>query len=192
LTSLIRIISLILSYSSVQHCLESPTGRCFAQFSHQLLRTQALTSLYRHIVYTFRLGGLDQHRSIVSGPALIHLSSSAAAVSTSSADQKGRRGGEGTEHAFGLTTSTEETFALLAANAVWLDEKQTSAFDLWAGQSVPPSPSLECGAHFTGDSSPAAHETRTPGGTSGCSLFPTRGHPDARPPARGRAQKRKA
>jgi hypothetical protein len=64
-------------------------------------------------------------------PALIHRSDSAAAVSTSSADEKGGRNGKGPEQAFGLTMSSGETFGQLARNAVWLDEKQTSAFDLW-------------------------------------------------------------
>jgi tyrosyl-tRNA synthetase len=101
---------------SVQSRLTSAGGMSFAEFSYQLLQAQDFAHLHAACGCTLQVGGSDQFGNIVAGLDLIH-----------------RRGGG---PAFGLTTPLLTTAAgakigKSAGNALWLDPRQTGAYDFW-------------------------------------------------------------
>jgi hypothetical protein len=111
----------------------------FAEFSYQLLQAHDFQHLYNAIGCTIQLGGSDQYGNIVAGLDLIHrttVGGDRAAVTDTQLENSPH------ERAFGittplLTTAAGEKFGKSAGNAVWLDEKQTSAYEFWQVRNCP-------------------------------------------------------
>jgi hypothetical protein len=82
-------------------------------------------------MYTLQDCRSNQYGKIVAGLVLIHYRSSAAAASVLSVDENGGRGGAGVKQALWPDDVERGTFGKAVGNAVWLDEKQMSAFDFW-------------------------------------------------------------
>jgi tyrosyl-tRNA synthetase len=110
---------------SVKSRLDSSSGISFTEFSYQLLQAYDFLTLHRLHNCTIQLGGSDQLGNIVSGIDMIRRS---------------KFGDEETKDvddpAFGvtfplLTTSSGEKFGKSAGNAIWLDPKMTSPFDVY-------------------------------------------------------------
>ncbi|OCF33765.1 tyrosine-tRNA ligase [Kwoniella heveanensis CBS 569] len=140
-------VSVMLSRDSVKNRLTSDSGISYTEFTYQLLQAFDFSHLYKQHGCKIQMGGSDQWGNIVAGIDLIkrsHPLSTSSAGSSSSTVNVGQEGQEGVEagtgaedvEAFGitiplLTTSTGEKFGKSAGNAVWLDEKRTSAAEFY-------------------------------------------------------------
>lgn len=92
-------------------------GISYTEFSYMLLQAYDYYHLNKTLGCTLQIGGNDQWGNITAGIELI------------------RKRGDGGD-AFGmtlplLTTAAGEKFGKSAGNAVWLDEKRTSAYELY-------------------------------------------------------------
>ncbi|GAA6005521.1 hypothetical protein JCM11491_003671 [Sporobolomyces phaffii] len=117
-------VSTMLSRESVKSRLDSTSGISFTEFSYQLLQAYDFLTLHRLHNCTIQLGGSDQLGNIVSGVDMIRRSK---------LEDEGK---EVDDPAFGvtfplLTTASGEKFGKSAGNAIWLDPKMTSPFDLY-------------------------------------------------------------
>lgn len=106
----------MLSRSSVQTRLNSDSGMSFTEFTYQICQAYDWAHLYDEYKCRFQLGGSDQMGNINSGHDLI-----------SKREKK---------QAFGITlpliTNEEgDKFGKSGGEAVWLDEKKTSAYSLY-------------------------------------------------------------
>ncbi|GAA5824508.1 hypothetical protein JCM11251_000452 [Rhodosporidiobolus azoricus] len=124
-------VSTMLSRESVKSRLDSSSGLSFTEFSYQLLQAYDFLRLHRDLGCTMQLGGSDQLGNIVSGIDMIRRDNLAQA-----AVQKVGEGKEEEDPAFGLTfplltTASGEKFGKSAGNAIWLDPRITSPFDLY-------------------------------------------------------------
>ncbi|WVQ98347.1 tyrosine-tRNA ligase [Kwoniella sp. CBS 9459] len=141
-------VSVMLSRDSVKNRLTSDSGISYTEFTYQLLQAFDFSHLHTNHGCKIQLGGSDQWGNIVAGIDLIKRSSSSAVPSSSAsaiASTDSRSEGkeaigpvEGSDdvEAYGitiplLTTSTGEKFGKSAGNAVWLDEKRTSAAEFY-------------------------------------------------------------
>ncbi|GAA5831221.1 hypothetical protein JCM5353_007386 [Sporobolomyces roseus] len=118
-------VSTMLSRESVKSRLDSSSGISFTEFSYQLLQAYDFLTLHRLHNCTIQLGGSDQLGNIVSGIDMIRRSKFG--------EDEGK---EVDDPAFGvtfplLTTASGEKFGKSAGNAIWLDPKMTSPFDLY-------------------------------------------------------------
>lgn len=122
------------SERSVKNRMNSSSGISFTEFSYQLLQAYDFYHLNRTEACTIQLGGSDQWGNIQSGIDLIRREQSTGPMAdTSSSSTTESVESEG---AYGLTfplltTASGEKFGKSAGNAVWLDETQTSPFDLY-------------------------------------------------------------
>ncbi|GAA5913037.1 tyrosine--tRNA ligase MSY1 [Sporobolomyces salmoneus] len=124
-------VSTMLSRESVKSRLDSSSGISFTEFSYQLLQAYDFLTLHRLHNCTIQLGGSDQLGNIASGIDMIRRSKFGNDVE----EEEGGKGG-GDDPAFGvtfplLTTASGEKFGKSAGNAVWLDPKMTSPFDVY-------------------------------------------------------------
>ncbi|KAF8829199.1 hypothetical protein HHX47_DHR3000585 [Lentinula edodes] len=115
-------VNTMLNKESVRTRLDSSAGISFTEFTYQLLQAYDFYHLHSAFGCTVQIGGSDQWGNIVAGLELINRLN----PSKSSEDQK----------AFGittplLTTASGEKFGKSAGNAIWLDPKLTSVFDLY-------------------------------------------------------------
>ncbi|KAJ3847831.1 tyrosine-tRNA ligase [Lentinula lateritia] len=115
-------VNTMLNKESVRTRLDSSAGISFTEFTYQLLQAYDFHHLHSAFDCTVQIGGSDQWGNIVAGLELINRLN----PSKSSEDQK----------AFGittplLTTASGEKFGKSAGNAIWLDPKLTSVFDLY-------------------------------------------------------------
>lgn len=106
----------MLSRSSVQSRMNSESGMSFTEFTYQICQAYDWAHLYGVYKCRFQLGGSDQMGNINSGHDLI-----------SKRDKK---------QAFGITlpliTNEEgDKFGKSGGEAVWLDDKKTSAYSLY-------------------------------------------------------------
>uniref|UniRef100_A0A336MFZ3 Tyrosine--tRNA ligase n=2 Tax=Culicoides sonorensis TaxID=179676 RepID=A0A336MFZ3_CULSO len=106
----------MLSRSSVQSRLTSDTGMSFTEFSYQLCQAYDWLHLYEKYKCRFQLGGSDQMGNINSGHDLISKKEKV--------------------QAFGITlplitNEVGDKFGKSAGEAVWLDDKKTSAYSLY-------------------------------------------------------------
>ncbi|PIA16569.1 Nucleotidylyl transferase [Coemansia reversa NRRL 1564] len=116
-------IGMMMARDSVRTRLQSEQGISFTEFSYQLLQAYDFWYLYRHHGCRIQVGGSDQWGNITAGTDLIHRMCSSA-------------GETNAEAAYGLTiplltTASGAKFGKSAGNALWLDEKRTSAFDVY-------------------------------------------------------------
>ncbi|GAA5948735.1 hypothetical protein JCM3765_004989 [Sporobolomyces pararoseus] len=118
-------VSTMLSRESVKSRLDSSSGISFTEFSYQLLQAYDFLTLHRLHNCTIQLGGSDQLGNIVSGIDMIRRSKFG--------DEESK---DVDDPAFGvtfplLTTASGEKFGKSAGNAVWLDPRMTSPFDVY-------------------------------------------------------------
>ncbi|RIA84466.1 tyrosine-tRNA ligase [Glomus cerebriforme] len=123
-------VGTMLARDSVKSRMENTGGISFTEFSYQLLQAYDFWHLYHYHQCRIQLGGSDQWGNITAGIDLIHKKKSDTKTITGSL--------EPIEHttAFGVTmplllTSTGEKFGKSAGNAIWLDDKMTSAYELY-------------------------------------------------------------
>ena len=114
-----------ISKFSVKSRLDSSSGISFTEFSYQLLQAYDFLTLHRLHNCTIQLGGSDQLGNIVSGIDMIRRSKFGDYESKDVDDP-----------AFGvtfplLTTASGEKFGKSAGNAIWLDPKMTSPFEVY-------------------------------------------------------------
>ncbi|GAA5929193.1 tyrosine--tRNA ligase MSY1 [Sporobolomyces koalae] len=133
-------VSTMLSRESVKSRLDSSSGISFTEFSYQLLQAYDFLTLHRLHGCTIQLGGSDQLGNIVSGIDMIRRSKldeleHDPARPITETDPKSAAP-EQDDPAFGvtfplLTTASGEKFGKSAGNAIWLDPRMTSPFDLY-------------------------------------------------------------
>lgn len=123
--------------NSVKSRLDSSSGISFTEFSYQLLQAYDFLRLHRDLGCTMQLGGSDQLGNIVSGIDLIRRSNHVAEAAAKGVAAEAEEGAATKEDpAFGLTfplltTATGEKFGKSAGNAIWLDARMTSPFDVY-------------------------------------------------------------
>ncbi|KNC49520.1 tyrosyl-tRNA synthetase, variant [Thecamonas trahens ATCC 50062] len=117
-------VSAMLARDAVASRLESGTGISFTEFAYQMVQGIDFAHLYESDAVAVQIGGSDQWGNITAGLDLIRR----------------RRSGDGTPHerpdAVGvtyplLTTADGAKLGKSAGNAVWLDARLTSPFDLY-------------------------------------------------------------
>ncbi|PJF18894.1 Tyrosine--tRNA ligase [Paramicrosporidium saccamoebae] len=109
-------LSSMLSREGVQKRLASPAGMSFTEFTYQLLQGYDFYHLYRTRNCAMQIGGSDQWGNILSGVEMVGKLSD----------------GEVTGMTFPLlTVANGEKMGKSAGNAVWLDGRMTSPFDLY-------------------------------------------------------------
>ncbi|XP_057666686.1 tyrosine--tRNA ligase, mitochondrial [Diorhabda carinulata] len=106
----------LLSRTSVQTRLQSPSGMSFTEFSYQLFQAYDWLHLFKTYGCTFQIGGNDQMGNIMSGHELISKICKKAV--------------------YGLTlplmtTEIGDKFGKSAGNAVWLSDDKTSPFTFY-------------------------------------------------------------
>ncbi|KAF4519224.1 hypothetical protein B566_EDAN015330 [Ephemera danica] len=109
-------VGTMLSRHSVQTRMASEAGISFTEFSYQLFQAYDWLHLYRNHDCRFQIGGNDQMGNIVSGHDLISRTEN--------------------QKVYGLTlplvtSEAGDKFGKSAGNAVWLDPKKTSPFELY-------------------------------------------------------------
>ncbi|KAI9506087.1 tyrosine-tRNA ligase [Coemansia spiralis] len=114
-------VGAMMARDSVKSRLQSASGISFTEFSYQLLQAYDFWYLFHYHGCKIQIGGSDQWGNITAGIDLIHRME---------LDQAQKSG------AFGLTiplltTSSGEKFGKSAGNAIWLDGKKTSPFDIY-------------------------------------------------------------
>jgi len=116
----------MLARESVKARMESTLGINYAEFTYQLLQSYDFWHLHQTKGCRLQVGGNDQYGNITAGIDLIsRLRKSETQDSP-----------DGFEPAYGLTvplltTPTGAKFGKSAGNAVWLDEKMTTPFELY-------------------------------------------------------------
>ncbi|KAJ2747691.1 tyrosyl-tRNA synthetase [Coemansia sp. BCRC 34301] len=128
-------VGTMMARDSVKSRLQSVQGISFTEFSYQLLQAYDFWHLYHHHECRVQLGGSDQWGNITAGTDLIHrmpFSPTLEETGVTNADS-GANTGAG---ALGitiplLTTASGEKFGKSAGNAIWLDDRKTSAFDVY-------------------------------------------------------------
>ncbi|KAJ2337400.1 tyrosyl-tRNA synthetase [Coemansia sp. RSA 2681] len=128
-------VGTMMARDSVKSRLQSAQGISFTEFSYQLLQAYDFWHLYHHHGCRVQLGGSDQWGNITAGTDLIHRMPFSSAL-----DETGVTGASGGSDAGAsalgitiplLTTASGEKFGKSAGNAIWLDERKTSAFDVY-------------------------------------------------------------
>ncbi|KAI9684231.1 MAG: tyrosyl-tRNA synthetase [Bogoriella megaspora] len=117
----------MLSRDTVKTRMESGNGMSYAEFTYPLLQAWDFRHLYLTHGVQLQIGGSDQYGNIVAGIE--------AAKQSQEEPNTARKTGP-TDAPYGLTvplltTPSGAKFGKSAGNAVWLDEKRTSVFDLY-------------------------------------------------------------
>ncbi|KAJ1790575.1 tyrosyl-tRNA synthetase, partial [Coemansia sp. RSA 2399] len=132
-------IGAMLARDSVKSRLSSASGISFTEFSYQLLQAYDFWYLFHNHGCRIQIGGSDQWGNITAGTDLIHRMDYDQAQDTGvirEPSSSSSNSSDADSSAFGLTiplltTSSGEKFGKSAGNAVWLDEKKTSPFDVY-------------------------------------------------------------
>jgi len=106
--------------------MESQKGVSFTEFTYQLLQGYDFFWLHKNMNCSIQVGGSDQWGNILAGLEMINRENMGPLPVPKLVEEKG----------FGLTTSLLTTasgqkIGKSAGNAIWLDEKMTSAFDFY-------------------------------------------------------------
>ncbi|KAJ2904507.1 tyrosyl-tRNA synthetase, partial [Coemansia aciculifera] len=126
-------IGTMMARDSVKSRLQSVQGISFTEFSYQLLQAYDFWHLYHHHGCRVQLGGSDQWGNITAGTDLIHrmpFSSTLDETGITATNDGNDVGALGITIPL-LTTASGEKFGKSAGNAIWLDERKTSAFDVY-------------------------------------------------------------
>ncbi|KAF8540992.1 tyrosine-tRNA ligase [Trichophaea hybrida] len=116
----------MLARESVKARMESAQGINYAEFTYQLLQSYDFWHLHQSKGCRLQIGGNDQYGNITAGIDLI----------SRLRKSKGEESPDEFELAYGLTvplltTASGAKFGKSASNAVWLDEKLTTPFELY-------------------------------------------------------------
>lgn len=115
-------------------------GMSFAEFTYPLLQSYDFVHLYRNEGVQLQIGGSDQYGNIVAGvDAVKHYLEGPV---ESREEKKDTIDPLNVPYGFTvplLTTASGAKFGKSAGNAIWLDPKKTSIFDLY-GVSFPSKP----------------------------------------------------
>ncbi|KAI8970239.1 putative tyrosine-tRNA ligase [Mycotypha africana] len=122
-------VNTMLGKESVKSRMETTQGISFTEFSYQLLQAYDFWYLYKHHGCRIQLGGNDQWGNITAGIDMIARKRCSESNGNQVEDSMQSK-------AYGITiplllTSNGEKFGKSAGNAIWLDEKMTSVFDLY-------------------------------------------------------------
>lgn len=112
--------------SSVRSRMESQKGVSFTEFTYQLLQAYDFFWLYKNMDCSIQVGGSDQWGNILAGLEMINRENAGQFPGPKPVGEKG----------FGLTTpllttASGQKFGKSAGNAIWLNERMTSAFDFY-------------------------------------------------------------
>lgn len=117
--------------------MEKGDGMTFSEFTYPLLQAWDWWHMYREFGVQVQVGGSDQYGNIVAGiDAVRHLAQNHATMDEQREWLDDEHKLEEALAPMGLTvplltTSSGEKFGKSAGNAVWLDERMTSTFDLY-------------------------------------------------------------
>lgn len=114
---------------SVRNKMEKGDGMSFAEFTYPLLQGWDWWHMYKTYGVQVQVGGSDQYGNIVAGMDAVKFISQDEGHGVLG-EQKGSKEPMGLTVPL-LTTSSGEKFGKSAGNAVWLDPKMTSSFDLY-------------------------------------------------------------
>lgn len=123
--------------SSVRNKMEKGDGMSFSEFTYPLLQAWDWWQMYQERAVQIQIGGSDQYGNIIAGIDAVKYiiqNQDVDADGDQWLDEKGRLKEELSPMGLTvplLTTSSGEKFGKSAGNAVWLDRKLTSAFDLY-------------------------------------------------------------
>jgi tyrosyl-tRNA synthetase len=106
--------------------MESQKGVSFTEFTYQLLQAYDFFWLYKNMDCSIQIGGSDQWGNILAGLEMINRENAGLSRGPKLVEEKG----------FGLTTpllttASGQKFGKSAGNAIWLNERMTSAFDFY-------------------------------------------------------------
>lgn len=109
--------------------MEKGDGMSFSEFTYPLLQGWDWWHMYNTHGVQVQVGGADQYGNIIAGMDAVRFI----------AQNEGHRAPEGLQGSTEpmgltvplLTTSSGEKFGKSAGNAIWLDLKMTSSFDLY-------------------------------------------------------------
>jgi tyrosyl-tRNA synthetase len=147
----------------------------FAEFTYPLLQAWDWWHMYKEADVQLQIGGSDQYGNIIAGmDAIKHIAQNSADCSDS-LDASGKLLPEVAPMGLTvplLTTASGEKFGKSAGNAVWLDKKLTSPFDLYGVSCLPPLPPSLLPSPPTNNnpSSSSAPQTKKHPATSASSL----------------------
>ncbi|RDI85040.1 hypothetical protein Vi05172_g5024 [Venturia inaequalis] len=119
----------LLGRDTVKTRMESSDGMSFSEFCYPVLQAWDWWHMFRQNRVQLQIGGADQYGNILSGMDAIKY-----AGKTSSPSKGKELSPDSMPMGFTvplLTTPSGEKFGKSAGNAVWLDEDQTSVFDLY-------------------------------------------------------------
>ena len=123
---------------SVRNKMEHGDGMSFSEFTYPLLQGWDWWHMYRTRDVRLQIGGSDQYGNIVAGmDAVKYIAQNHqedAGAPSQRLDEEGRIRDDYMPMGLTvplLTTSSGEKFGKSAGNAVWLDRKLTSPFDLY-------------------------------------------------------------
>lgn len=123
--------------------MEKGDGMSFSEFTYPLLQGWDWWHMYETHRVQVQVGGSDQYGNIVAGMDAVRF----IAQNEGYGALEGR---DGTKEPMGLTvplltTSSGEKFGKSAGNAIWLDLRMTSSFDLYGVGALSYYSTLACG-----------------------------------------------
>lgn len=128
----------MLSRDTVKNKMDKGDGMSFAEFTYPLLQAWDWWQMYEEKGVQVQVGGGDQYGNIIAGIDAVKYIAQAHAPKGSAVerwlDTDGRLPHDRTPMGLTvplLTTSSGEKFGKSAGNAIWLDAKMTSPFDLY-------------------------------------------------------------
>lgn len=128
----------MLSRDTVKNKMDKGDGMSFAEFTYPLLQAWDWWHMYEEKGVQVQVGGGDQYGNIIAGIDAVKYIAQAHATKGSVVEQwldtEGKLPHDRTPMGLTvplLTTSSGEKFGKSAGNAIWLDAKMTSPFDLY-------------------------------------------------------------
>jgi len=111
--------------------MENGEGMAISEFSYPLFQAYDWWHMYRQNGVQLQIGGSDQYGNICAGmDAISHMRRARAGPSDLGLDENPLLATYGLTTPL-LTTASGEKFGKSAGNAVWLDPKLLSSFDLY-------------------------------------------------------------
>lgn len=115
--------------------MEKGDGMSFAELAYPLLQAWDWWHMYKTYGTQVQIGGADQYGNIIAGMDAVRSISQNEGCGVLE-QEKGSREPMGLTVPL-LTTSSGEKFGKSAGNAIWLNIKMTSAFDLYGVSDLP-------------------------------------------------------
>lgn len=122
----------------VRNKMEKGDGMSFSEFTYPLLQGWDWWHMYKTHSVQVQVGGADQYGNIVAGMDAVRFIAQSEGESALKGEQRSIEPMGLTVPL--LTTASGEKFGKSAGNAIWLDLKMTSSFDLYGVRSLTCSP----------------------------------------------------